>query len=124
IADLEAAEAHIHLLDNIIHGDQLGTEIAKILIKKAKAGVEVRVLYDDMGSPSLKKKYIKELEDAGVKVDAFFPPLIPKINFKIKFRKHRKHPIIDGNNGYRGGFNMGDEYFRKDQEFRYWRDAH
>src|SRR5699024_11780163 len=83
IADLKAAEDHIHLLHYIIRGDQLGTEIAKILIKIAKADVEVRVLYDDMGSRSLKKKYIKELEDSGVKVDAFFPPLITKINFII-----------------------------------------
>lgn len=124
IADLEAAEDHIHLLYYIIRGDQLGTEIAKVLMKKAKSGVEVRVLYDDMGSRSLKKKFIKELEDAGVKVDAFFPPLIPNINFKINFRNHRKLAIIDGKIGYIGGFNIGDEYLGKDQKFGYWRDTH
>src|SRR5699024_7843179 len=60
----------------------------------------------------------------GVKVDAFFPPLIPKINFKLNFRNHRKLAIIDGKIGYIGGFNIGDEYLGKDQKFGYWRDTH
>lgn len=123
-ADLEAAKDHIHLLYYIIREDQLGTQIANVLIKKAQAGVEVRVLYDDMGSRSLSKKFIRRLEEAGVQLDAFFPPLIPKINFKLNFRNHRKLAIIDGKVGYIGGFNIGDEYLGKDQKFGYWRDTH
>lgn len=123
-ADLEAAKDHIHLLYYIIREDQLGTQIANVLIKKAQAGVEVRVLYDDMGSRSLSKKFIRRLEEAGVQLDAFFPPLIPKINFKLNFRNHRKLTIIDGKVGYIGGFNIGDEYLGKDQKFGYWRDTH
>lgn len=124
ITDLEEAKDHIHLLYYIIREDQLGTKIANVLIKKAQLGIEVRMLYDDMGSRSLSNKFIKRLEAAGVQVDAFFPPLIPKINFKLNFRNHRKLAIIDGKIGYIGGFNIGDEYLGKSRKFGYWRDTH
>lgn len=124
LKDLEAATDHIHLLYYIIRHDQLGKQIADVLIKKAREGLEVRFLYDDMGSRSLSRKYIRRLKNAGVHVDAFFPPKIPKINFKINFRNHRKLAIIDGKIGYIGGFNIGDEYLGKDKKFGYWRDTH
>src|SRR5699024_5054041 len=85
LADLEKATDHIHLVYYIIRSDQLGTKIADVLIKKAKEGVTVRFLYDDMGSRGLGRKYIRRLRDAGVHVEAFFPPKIPKINLKINF---------------------------------------
>ncbi|MEC2157947.1 cardiolipin synthase [Virgibacillus halodenitrificans] len=122
--DLEKATDHIHLLYYIIRSDELGQRIADILVKKANEGVDVRVLYDDMGSRSLKRSYIKRLRAAGVQVEAFFPPKIPKINFKINYRNHRKLAIIDGKVGYIGGFNIGDEYLGKDKKFGYWRDTH
>lgn len=122
--DLENARDHIHLLYYIIRNDELGNQIADVLIKKVQEGVEVRFLYDDMGSRSLGSKYIKRLTDAGVLVDGFFPPKIPKINFKLNFRNHRKLAIIDGEIGYIGGFNIGDEYLGKDKNFGYWRDTH
>jgi cardiolipin synthase A/B len=124
IEDLKAATDHIHLLYYIIRSDNLGQRIADILVKKAKEGLEVRVLFDDMGSRSLKRKYIKRLRKAGVEVEAFFPPKIPKINFKINYRNHRKLAIIDGKIGYIGGFNIGDEYLGKKKKFGYWRDTH
>lgn len=124
IEDLENAKDHIHLLYYIIRHDQLGTKIANVLIKKAKEGVEVRLLYDDMGSRSLSRSFIKRLEAANIQVGAFFPPKIPKINFKINFRNHRKLAIIDGKIGYIGGFNIGDEYLGKSEKFGYWRDTH
>src|SRR5699024_1440829 len=124
IKDLEKANDHIHLLYYIIRHDNLGTKIADTLMKKAKEGIEVRLLYDDMGSRSLSKKYISRLKNAGVLVDAFFPPKIPKINLKINFRNHRKLAIIDGKVGYIGGFNIGDEYLGKSEKFGYWRDTH
>lgn len=124
IHDLEQATDHIHLLYYIIRHDQLGTKIADVLIKKAREGVEVRLLYDDMGSRLLSRKFIKRLEHANIQVGAFFPPKIPKINFKINFRNHRKLAIIDGHIGYIGGFNIGDEYLGKSEKFGYWRDTH
>ncbi|HLR70945.1 MAG TPA: cardiolipin synthase [Pseudogracilibacillus sp.] len=124
IQDLEQAKDHIHLLYYIIRHDQLGTKIADVLIKKAKEGVEVRLLYDDMGSRRLSRSYIRRLEAANIKVGSFFPPKIPKINFKINFRNHRKLAIIDGKIGYIGGFNIGDEYLGRSEKFGYWRDTH
>lgn len=124
IYDLEQAQDHIHLLYYIIRHDQLGTKIADVLIKKAKQGVEVRFLYDDMGSRSLSRKYIKRLEEAGIEVGSFFPSRFAKINLRINFRNHRKLAIIDGKIGYIGGFNIGDEYLGKSEKFGYWRDTH
>src|SRR5690625_3320510 len=77
-----------------------------------------------MGSRLLSPKFIKRIEDANIKVEAFFPSLIPRINFKINFRNHRKLTIIDGKIGYIGGFNIGDEYLGKSERFGYWRDTH
>src|SRR5699024_11680055 len=107
--DLRSAQDHIHLLYYIIRHDVLGRQIADVLIKKAKEGVEVRVLYDDMGSRRLSRKYIKRLRDAGVLLGAFFPPKIPKINMKMNFRNHRKLAIHDDRIGHIGAFNIRHE---------------
>ncbi|MEN2467661.1 cardiolipin synthase [Ornithinibacillus sp. JPR2-1] len=122
--DMERAKDHIHLLYYIIRHDELGLQIANMLLKKAKEGVEVRVLYDALGTRSLRPKYMKVLRKAGVQLEAFFPSLIPKINFKLNYRNHRKLAIIDGKVGYIGGFNIGDEYLGKSKKFGYWRDTH
>lgn len=124
IADLEQAKDHIHLLYYTIRHDALGQQIANVLIDKVKEGIDVRVLYDDMGSRLLSPKYIRRLRNAGVLVGAFFPPKIPKINLKINFRNHRKLAIIDGKIGYVGGFNIGDEYLGYSKKLGYWRDTH
>ncbi|SDB81768.1 cardiolipin synthase [Pelagirhabdus alkalitolerans] len=124
IEDIEQAKHHIHILYYIVRSDELGQRIANALKKKAKQGVEVRFLYDDMGSRKLKKSYVKDLREAGVVVESFFPSLIPKINMKINHRNHRKLAIIDGKVGYIGGFNIGDEYLGYNRKFGYWRDTH
>ncbi|WP_339213036.1 cardiolipin synthase [Ornithinibacillus sp. FSL M8-0202] len=124
LEDMERAKDHIHLLYYIIRHDELGLQIANMLLKKAKEGVEVRVLYDALGTRSLRPKYMKVLRKAGVQLEAFFPSLIPKINFKLNYRNHRKLAIIDGKVGYIGGFNIGDEYLGKSKKFGYWRDTH
>jgi len=125
IEDLEEARDHIHLQYYIVRADGLGERIAKVLIKKAKEGVDVRVLFDDLGSRRLNNRFIKRLRKAGIQVEAFFPSkLIPNLNLKINYRNHRKLGIIDGKIGYIGGFNVGDEYLGKDPKFGYWRDTH
>lgn len=124
LQDIESATEHIHILYYIIRNDHLGRKIRDLLIKKAQQGVKVRFLYDDMGSRRIGKSYIKKLKEAGVEVAAFFPPLIPKVNFKINYRNHRKLVIIDGKIGYIGGFNIGDEYLGESLKFGYWRDTH
>ncbi|KKE79926.1 cardiolipin synthase [Bacilli bacterium] len=124
IEDLEKAEDHIHLQYYIIRNDELGQRIARTLIRKAKQGVEVRVLYDDLGSRSLSKKFLHKLRKEGVQIEAFFPSTFLKINFEINYRNHRKAAIIDGRIAYIGGFNIGDEYLGKKKKFGYWRDTH
>lgn len=124
IKDIQGATDHIHLLYYIVRSDELGYRIADALIERAEAGVEVRFLYDDMGSRRLSRRFKRRLEQAGVEVVSFFPPKIPKINLKINFRNHRKLAIIDGKTGYLGGFNVGDEYLGKSKKFGYWRDTH
>lgn len=124
LGDIDNAEDHIHLLYYIVRDDKLGDRIIDALIRKAKQGVQVRFLYDDMGSRKLSRKAIKRMRRAGVEAEAFFPSFIPKINLKINYRNHRKLAIIDGKVGYIGGFNIGDEYLGFDPRFGYWRDTH
>ncbi|WP_181347679.1 cardiolipin synthase [Thalassobacillus sp. CUG 92003] len=122
--DIDNATEHIHILYYIIRDDQLGQRLGDALVKKAREGVKVRVLYDDMGSRSLSRKYVRRIQNAGGEVESFFPPLIPKLNMKINYRNHRKLSIIDGKIGYIGGFNIGDEYLGFNKRFGYWRDTH
>ncbi|MGR9048376.1 cardiolipin synthase [Halobacillus faecis] len=124
IEDLEKAENHIHLLYYILRDDNLGHRLADVLKRKAREGVEVKLLYDDMGSRLLKRSYKRSLKEAGVQVESFFPSFIPKVNMKINYRNHRKLAIIDGEIGYIGGFNIGDEYLGFNKRFGYWRDTH
>ncbi|RYG71187.1 cardiolipin synthase [Lentibacillus lipolyticus] len=122
--DLERADDHIHLLYYILRHDQLGRKIADVLIRKARQGVEVRVLFDDMGSRKISKSFLSRMRKAGIEIESFFPPKIPKVNLKINYRNHRKLAIIDGEIGYIGGFNIGDEYLGHNKRFGYWRDTH
>src|SRR5699024_12553842 len=99
-----------HVVYDVVRSDELGRKIAHSLRKKADEAVEVRLLFDELGSRRLKNKYIKRIRDAGAQVESFFPPKFFKLNLKINYRNHRKLAIIDGKVGYIGGFNIGDEY--------------
>lgn len=122
--DIEQATDHIHLVYYIIRNDEIGNELIAALTKKAKQGVEVRVLYDAMGSRKLPRKFFQPLVAAGGKVSAFFPAIIPLLNLQVNYRNHRKLVIIDGKTGYIGGFNIGDEYLGLNKKFGFWRDTH
>ncbi|MFC0470855.1 cardiolipin synthase [Halalkalibacter kiskunsagensis] len=122
--DINNATKHIHILYYIIRNDELGNKLADALAEQARKGIEVRVLYDDLGSRSLSKAFIHKIKSAGGEIEAFFPPRIPLINLTINFRNHRKLVVIDGEIGYIGGFNVGDEYLGLHEKFGYWRDTH
>lgn len=124
MVDMRAAKDHIHLVYYIVRDDRLGNELISLLTEKAKEGVEVRLLYDAMGSRRLSKNFLKPLTEAGGKVSAFFPAVIPHLNLQVNYRNHRKLAIIDGHTGYIGGFNIGDEYLGLNKKFGYWRDTH
>lgn len=122
--DLTKASQHIHIEYFIIKDDYVGGLLKQILVQKAKAGVEVRLIYDAVGSWRLSKSYVRELVDAGVKVEAFYPVVLPVLSRELNYRNHRKIVVIDGQIGYVGGVNVGDEYIGLDKKFGYWRDSH
>lgn len=122
--DIEHAKNHIHLQYYILKRDQLGKRLVAALTKKARQGVKVRVLYDDLGSRGLRPSFFKELKAAGGEVEVFFPSKLRWINLRLNYRNHRKLVIIDGKIGYVGGFNVGDEYLGLVPRFGYWRDTH
>ncbi len=121
---IEDANHHIHMLYYIIKNDSLSKRVVAALTKKAKEGVEVRLLYDAFGGRSLPRSFFKELIRAGGKVASFFPSKIPLINLRINYRNHRKLAIIDGKCGFIGGINIGNEYIGLSKKFGYWRDTH
>lgn len=121
---LEQAEKYIHLEYYIIRNDCLGRTILELLTRKAHTGVEVKLLYDGMGCMHLPRNFFRSLINAGGKTACFFPPLLPYINLRINYRNHRKICLIDGKEGFVGGFNIGDEYLGNSKEFGFWRDTH
>ena len=124
LESLRKAKKSINIQFYIFKSDEIGSEILNILKEKAKSGVEVRLLYDSVGSKSLRKNQLRDAIDAGVKVGEFFPSLLKIVNINMNFRNHRKIIVIDNKVGFVGGFNVGDEYLGKDPKFGYWRDTH
>lgn len=108
----------------IVHDDELGRELKKRMIQKAREGVDVYFLYDEIGSFDLPQSYIGELRRAGVAVSAFHSTKGRANRFQINFRNHRKIVIVDGIIGYVGGHNVGDEYISSHEKFGAWRDTH
>lgn len=121
---IHQAKHHIHMEYFIIKKDDLGLSLLNLLTMKAREGVEVRLLFDDMGGRKIKKADLKELVSAGGKVGRFFPSKLDLINYKANYRNHRKIVIIDGTIGYIGGFNVGNEYLGLKKSMGYWRDTH
>jgi cardiolipin synthase len=122
--DIRRAEHYIHLQYYIFRNDMLGRRLIELLTQKAREGVQVRVLYDQLGSRTLTKRFFREFRHAGGQAEAFFPSRLRFINLRINYRNHRKLVIIDGEIGYVGGFNVGDEYLGLNKHFGYWRDTH
>ena len=124
LSSLKKAQHYIHMEYFIIRNDSLGQHIMNILAEKARQGVEVKLLYDGMGSIRLSPRFFRKLHEAGGRSAAFFPPFLPYINVRVNYRNHRKILIIDGDEAYVGGFNVGDEYIGVSPRFGHWRDIH
>ncbi|MEK4850891.1 cardiolipin synthase [Paenibacillus sp. FSL H7-0756] len=122
--DIRSARAEINIQYYIIQPDALGKQLRDELTRKAREGVKVRLLYDEVGSKRISRHFFRELRAAGGEVEVFFPSLIKPLNFRINNRNHRKLCIIDGSIAYIGGFNVGDEYLGQVPKFGYWRDTH
>lgn len=121
---IEQARDHIHLEYYIVENDELGNQLKELLIRKATQGVEVRFIYDDVGSWRLPKKYIRELQAAGVQIDCFMRVRFPMLTSRVNYRNHRKIIVIDGEVGFTGGLNFADRYMHGSQELGLWRDTH
>ena len=123
LEEIAHATHHIHLEYYIFCDDEIGTKIQTLLMEKARAGVEVRVLYDDVGCWNVKNKFFKEMEAAGVEVKAFLKVAFPVLTSKVNYRNHRKIAVIDGKVGFMGGMNIADRYW-KGTDWGTWRDTH
>lgn len=124
LESISNAKKYIYIEYYIMKSDGIGTKIIDRLTEKAKEGVEVKVLYDGMGGRKLKRNSFDEMKRAGGEVAVFFPPFVPYLSLRINYRNHRKICIIDGEEAYVGGFNIGDEYLGLSKKFGYWRDTH
>jgi cardiolipin synthase len=124
---IKSAERYILVQYYIVRSDRLGLELKRLLIEKARAGVPVFMLFDDMGSFWLSSGYTADLKASGVRIARFLPMASIKRFFQLNFRNHRKLVVIDGHTAFTGGLNVGEEYVgRKSAKsrLRYWRDTH
>ncbi|MFC0233291.1 cardiolipin synthase [Vagococcus entomophilus] len=124
LEDIANARHHVHIQYYIYRNDDLGIKVRDALIKAAKRGVQVRLLIDAWGSTGVGKNFFQPLKDVGGQIQDFFPIFLPYINPRLNYRNHRKIVVIDGQIGYTGGFNVGNEYLGKVEKFGYWRDNH
>ena len=123
VKDLQKAERFIFLEYFIIAKGSLWDEIFAILKEKAAQGVDVRVIYDDVGSMGkLPRHFAQELRRAGIRVMAF-NTMRPILSLVYNTRDHRKIAVIDGEIGYNGGANIADEYVNRIVRFGHWKDS-
>ena len=120
------SEAQSYLCVNfyIVKNDKIGTRFQQALIDRARAGVKVYFLFDEIGSHKLPRRYLKDLTDAGVECQSFGVNRHWWSRFQLNFRNHRKIVIADGQVALIGGLNVGDEYLGRDLRFGEWRDTH
>jgi cardiolipin synthase len=117
------ARHHVHMEFFIFHTDGTGLRLLGALRDKARQGVEVRLLYDGLGSLHVKRRALQPLVDAGGRVSVYLPVNPLRSALHINLRNHRKITVIDGRYGFTGGMNVGDEYMGLSSYFGYWRDS-
>lgn len=122
INDISHAKHHIHIDMYIWEDDTIGNKVADALIAKAKEGVAVRVVYDDVGCWRVSQRFFNRMSREGIYVQPFMPVRFPTLTRRVNYRNHRKVIVIDGQVGYIGGMNIADRYVHGigDQE---WRDT-
>ncbi|MCH5220894.1 MAG: cardiolipin synthase [Muribaculaceae bacterium] len=124
INDLQSAEKYINIQYYIFEDDEIGSQVADILIDKARSGVTVRLMYDHVGSFGVKSRFFKRLRSEGIQAYPFFRVTFPQLATRINWRNHRKMCIVDGKIGYLGGMNVADRYITGGRNFAKWRDTH
>ena len=118
--DILNAKHHIHVEYFLFKKDKGSKMIKQLLMQKAKEGVKVRFIYENIANINIRPKYYKEMRKAGVEVVSFTDPKfsIFRLSALLNYRNHRKIVVIDGKVGYTGGMNISDDYFIR------WRDTH
>lgn len=121
---IKDAKHHIHLEYYIFSDDKIGNRLKDLLIEKSKAGVEVRIIFDDVGSWGLKEKFLEEMRGNDIEIYPFMEVRFPRLASQANFRNHRKILIVDGKTGFTGGINIADRYIEGLPRLGSWRDTH
>ncbi|MFV8818203.1 cardiolipin synthase [Haliea sp. E17] len=125
LAGLAQARKYILFQFYIIRDDGLGRDLGRILADKAREGLKVYLLYDEIGSRAFSKsRLLRQLQMSGVHVAPFNTTQGHRNRFQLNFRNHRKVVVVDGQTAWVGGHNVGDEYLGKDPRIGHWRDTH
>jgi cardiolipin synthase len=126
IRALKEAKHHIHVEYYIYEDDEIGRTIETILIQKAAEGVEVRFIYDDFGSRSIRRKLVPRLKANGVHAYSFFRIYFIPFANRLNYRNHRKIIVVDGRTAFVGGINVSDRYINSPEDTKklFWRDTH
>ncbi len=123
LAELQKAERFIFLEYHAIEDARAFGEMRQILAERVRAGVEVRIIYDDMGSIGfINRDFIRRMEADGIACRVF-NPIIPVLDVAMNNRDHRKITVIDGRVGFTGGYNLADEYFNITHPYGHWKDS-
>ncbi len=120
---LATAKHHIHLEYYIFEEGEVLEQLKEILVAKVQEGVEVRMIYDSIGSNKIKNKTIRQLKRAGIITASYNPVLFTPFANKVNYRDHRKIVVVDGEIGFTGGINVSDRYVNNGKH-SYWRDVH
>ena len=123
LADIEAAKNYIHIQFYKIEDDEVGRQLAQLLIKKAQQGLDVRLMFDSFANLFVRSTYYDEMRKGGVKVQSFLKFVPSMLTRDINCRTHRKIVVVDGEIGYTGGMNIARRY-RDGINHGVWRDTH
>ncbi|MCD8296602.1 MAG: cardiolipin synthase [Prevotella sp.] len=121
--EIAKAQHHIHFESYIICDDPLGFLVSDALINKSKQGVEVRLIYDDVGCWNVRNSFFERMRNAGIDVHSYMPVKFPAFTSKVNYRNHRKVCVIDGKVGFIGGMNIALRYVKGNNNGG-WRDTH
>lgn len=121
---IREAVRFVHMQFYRFEYDDVGSEFISLLMEKARAGIEVRIIFDDVGSWSFPGATIKEMRKAGIMLYPFMRVRFPHLTSKVNYRNHRKILVVDGEVGYIGGLNLARKYLFGLKELGQWRDTH
>ena len=121
LATINSTKHHIHVEFYIFEDDAVGCLVKDALIEKAREGVEIRVLYDDVGCWKVPHRFYDEMREAGIEVRGFLKVRFPRFTSKVNYRNHRKLVVVDGRIGFVGGMNLAERYL-KGVPWGIWKD--